>query len=245
MIPKVIHYCWFGRGDKPAKVRYCMDSWKKVLPDWTFMEWNEDNFDMSAWPYAAEAYEVGKYAFVSDVARLYALYTEGGVYLDTDVELLKPLDPFLGHVSFGGYERGTDLTTGLMGAEKGSIWVKEFLDLYEGKHFVQADGSLDLVTNVRRITEYMASVHGFRQDDSYQVLEGLITIYPGQYFSPLDPLTRKVIITSQTVAIHHYLASWEPDTPVAWFRKIVMRSLGVCAYDKIRTFKLKLFPKPW
>lgn len=245
MIPKVVHYCWFGRGEKPAKVRYCMASWKKVLPDWTFVEWNEDNFDISAWPYAAQAYEKRKFAFVSDVARLYALYREGGVYLDTDVELLKPLDPFLDHVAFGGYERGTDLTTGLIGAEKGSAWVKEFLDLYQGLPFVRADGSLDLTTNVRRITDHMASVHGFRQDDTFQDFEGLLTVYPGRYFSPLDPLTRKVKKTPETVAIHHYIASWEPQTPVLWFRKLVMRTLGVGAYDRIRAFKLKLFPKSW
>lgn len=245
MIPKIIHYCWFGRGEKPAEVRYCVDSWKKILPDWSFVEWNEDNFDMSPWPYAIEAYERRKYAFVSDIARLYALYMKGGVYLDTDVELLKPLDAFLGHTAFGGYERGTSITTGLIGAEKGSAWVKEFLALYEGRHFIQSDGSLDYTTNVRLITDYMASAHGFRKDDTYQEFDGLFTVYPGRFFSPLDPLTRRVKRTSETVAIHHYLASWEPQTPVLLFRKIIMRTFGVGMYDRIRAFKLKLFPKPW
>lgn len=245
MIPRIIHYCWFGRGQMPAKYRHCMESWKKVLPDWTFVEWNEDNFDISAWPYAREAYDIKKYAFVSDIARLYALYHEGGVYLDVDVELLKPLDPFLHHTAFGGYEGGKDITTGLIGAEKGSAWVKELLSLYEGKHFVLPDGRWDMTTNVRRISDYMAAAYGFKQDDSFQVIDGLVTIYPSSFFSPLNPSTLEVKRSPETVAIHYYTGSWEPRTPVLLFRKFVMRTLGVDAYNWIRAFKLKLFPKPW
>lgn len=244
MIPKIVHYCWFGRGKKPARVLSCIESWHRLLPGYSFREWNEDNFDISRWPYAKEAYESRKFAFVSDVARLYALYTEGGIYLDTDVELLKPLDPFLRHAAFAGFERGTDIGSGILGAEKGSTWIKENLDWYEGKHFRREDGSLDLTINVRRITDALLPL-GLRQDDSFQDFEGYLTVYPCEYFSPLDPLTRKVRKTENTVSVHHYLASWEPQTPVLLFRKLVMRTLGVAAYDKIRSFKLKLFPKPW
>ena len=244
MIPKTLHYCWFGRGPKPARVLSCLESWRKYLPDYTFVEWNEDNFEIDRWPYAREAYDNKKYAFVSDVARLYALYTQGGVYLDTDVELLGSLDPFLQHEAFTGYERGVDITSGVMGAKKGSPWIKENLDWYEGKHFQAEDGTLDLTINVRRITDFLVA-RGFRRDNTYQEIEGFVTVYPGDYFSPLDPLTRKIRKTENTVAIHHYLASWEPVTPVLLFRKLVMRTLGVEAYNCIRAVKLKLFPKAW
>lgn len=245
MIPKTVHYCWFGRGQKPAEAERCIRSWKKYLPDYKLKEWNEDNFDFSAWPYSLEAYKARKYAFVSDVARLYALYTEGGVYLDTDVELLGPLDPFLGHIAFTGFERERDVTTGLIGAEKGSAWIKELLDLYTGLPFLKADGTPDLTTNVRRITDFMVKAHKLQQNNVFQDFPGLVTIYPQEYFSPLDPLTRKVRRTAHTVAVHHYMASWEPQTPVHIFRKVIMRTLGVEAYNRMRRFKLKLFPKPW
>lgn len=245
MIPKVIHYCWFGRGPKPSEVERCMASWKRYLPDYTFQEWNEDNFDYAKWDYAREAYEARKFAFVSDLARLHALYTEGGIYLDTDVELLGSLNPFLEHVAFSGFEGGTNVTTGLMGAEKGSAWIKEFWDLYADATFVKADGTLDVTPNVRRITEHMVTAHRLRQDNTFQDFPGLVTLYPQEYFSPLNPLTRKVQKTKKTVAIHHYMASWETNTPVHVFRKLVIRTLGVKAYDSIRRFKLKLFPKPW
>lgn len=245
MIPKKIHYCWFGRGEKPATVRRCMDSWHKYLPDYEFVEWTEDSFDIDSYPFAREAYDKGKFAFVADVARLHALYTQGGIYLDTDVELFGSFDPFLCHQAFTGFERGRDITTGVIGAEKGNAWIRELLGLYDGKHFVQEDGTLDLSTNVRLITDYMVHSHGFVPEDSFQEPDGLVTIYPGEFFSPLDPLTRKVRKTPKTVAVHHYMASWEPRTPVNLFRKAVMRTFGVKAYDSIRTLKLKLFPKPW
>ena len=110
--------------------------------------------------------------------------------------------------------------------------------------FRKEDGTPDLTINVRRITDGLL-VRGLRQDDSFQDFEGYLTVYPGEYFSPLDPLTRKVRKTENTVSVHHYMASWEPQTPVLLFRKLVMRTFGVAAYDKIRAFKLKLFPKPW
>ena len=130
MIPKVIHYCWFGRGKMPEMALKCIESWKKYLPEYKIKEWNEDNFDLDMYPYVREAYDNRKFAFVTDVVRLYALYNEGGIYMDTDVEVLKSLDPFLHHNAFSGFEDDKNIPTGIMASEKGGRWAKENLDYY-------------------------------------------------------------------------------------------------------------------
>ena len=113
-IPKVIHYVWMGKGTKSEFMLRCIDSWKKYLPDYEIVEWNEERFDVRSNPYTEEAYNCKKWAFVSDYVRLYALYTEGGVYMDTDVEVIKPLDRFLEHPAFSGFESRTDIPTGII-----------------------------------------------------------------------------------------------------------------------------------
>lgn len=207
MIPKVIHYCWFGRGPKNDLANKCIESWKKFLPDYEIKEWNEDNFDLSKYKYAAEAYDNRKYAFVTDVVRLYALYTEGGVYMDTDVEVLKSFNPFLHHVMFSGFETDYTVPTGMMAAEKGSIWAKELLDQYNDRAFVMPDGSLDMTTNTKVITDYMVE-KGLILDNTYQDFPNLCTMYPADYFCPKDHTTGKIRITKNTVCIHHFAASW-------------------------------------
>lgn len=211
MIPKIIHYCWFGRGEMPELAKTCIASWKKFLPEYEIIEWNEDNFDLDAYPYAREAYDNRKFAFVTDVVRLYALYTQGGVYMDTDVEVLKPLDPFLHHVAFSGYENAIMVPTGIMASEKGGKWAKDNLDYYIGKHFVRDDGSFNMVTNVTTITNYMLPL-GLRQDNTYQDFPGLITMYPKDYFCPKSQDDGKIYLTDNTVTIHHYAQSWESKT---------------------------------
>lgn len=211
MIPKILHYCWFGKGELPDLAKKCIESWKKVLPEYEIKEWNEDNFNLDAYSYVREAYDNRKFAFVSDVVRLYALYTEGGVYMDTDVEVLKPFDPFLHHKAFSGYETTKMISTGIIGSEKGGEWVKNNLDYYTDKHFVNDDGSFNIVTNVTTITNYMISV-GLRQDNSYQDFSGLITIYPKDFFSPKSQDDGKIKLTDNTVTIHHYAQSWESKT---------------------------------
>ena len=208
MIPKIIHYCWFGRGEMPQLAKKCIRSWKKYLPDYQIKEWNEDNFDLSLFPYAKEAYERKKYAFVTDVVRLYALYYEGGIYMDTDVEVLKSLDPFLHNTAFSGFENATLVPTGIMASEKGGRWAKENLSYYEGKHFVDKDGKLNMVTNVTIITDYMLK-HGLVQNNTYQDFPGLITFYPNDYFCPKCYEDDKIYLTNNTVTIHHFGASWK------------------------------------
>ena len=152
MIPKVIHYCWFGKGKMPDLALKCLESWKKYCPDYVIKEWNEDNFDLDLYPYAREAYDNRKFAFVTDVVRLYALYHEGGIYMDTDVELVNSIDKFLHHTAFSGFESEKNVPTGIMASVKGGTWVQENLDVYTNRKFVNSDGTLDLTTNVYLIT---------------------------------------------------------------------------------------------
>lgn len=207
MIPKIIHYCWFGKGEMPELAKKCISSWKKYLPEYKFVLWNEYNFNLEQYPYAKEAYHRKKFAFVTDVVRMYALYNYGGVYMDTDVEILKPLDDFLNNQAFSGFESENFFPTGLMAAEKGSLWAKENLDWYDGKHFIKEDGSEDMTTNVIIIMNNMKK-YNVKLDNSFQVFENYFTLYPKDYFCPLDHKTRNLLLTENTVSIHHFMGSW-------------------------------------
>lgn len=209
MIPKVIHYCWFGRGEKPELAKKCIASWCKFLPDYEIKEWNEDNFDINCNQYVKEAYESRKFAFVTDYVRLYAIYTEGGVYMDTDVEVLKTFDPFLHHHAFSGFETDGNVPTGMMAGEKGSIWAKDLLDGYRNRKFIQDDGTFDMRTNTEVITSYMLS-KGLIQNNTYQDFPGLCTMYPADFFCPKDHRTGKIKCTKNSVCIHHFAGSWLP-----------------------------------
>lgn len=206
MIPKKIHYCWFGRGQMPPLARKCIESWRKFLPDYEIIEWNEDNFDLDAYPYAREAYDARKFAFVTDVVRLHALYTQGGIYMDTDVEVLKPLDSLLGFDAVSGFESSTQIPTGLMACLDGHALFKEMLDDYLGRHFIQADGTPDLTTNVTRITE-ICTRHGFKPNGKRQTVAGF-TLLPADYLCPKDFRTGEIHLTPNTLTIHHFSGSW-------------------------------------
>lgn len=233
MIPKIIHYCWFGRGQMPQLALDCIDSWKKILPEYEIKEWNEDNFDLDMYPYAREAYDNRKFAFVTDIVRLHALYTEGGVYMDTDVEILKPLDPYLHHSAFSGFEAEDRFPTGLMAAEKGSKWAKDNLDWYNEKHFVKEDGKLDTTTNVVIIMDVMKK-YNFRLDNTFQEVPGYFAIYPRDYFCPYEPSTKELIATENSVCIHHFAGSW---VSTKWYITILMKLLGKKWYWKIINLK--------
>ena len=209
MIPKIIHYCWFGRGKMPKLAKKCIKSWKRYCPDYEIKEWNEDNFDLDMYPYVREAYDNRKFAFVTDVVRLYALYHEGGIYMDTDVEVIKPLDPFLKHTAFSGFEDEENVQTGIMASEIGGLWAKENLDYYNGRHFIMEDGSIDKTTNVTIITNYMLK-HGLIQNNTFQDFPDLITMYPKDFFCPLSWKGKHGLITKNTVTIHHFAGSWLP-----------------------------------
>lgn len=209
MIPKIIHYCWFGKGKKPKLALKCIESWKKHLPDYKLKEWNEDNFDLDLYPYTREAYDNRKYAFVTDVVRLYALYNEGGIYMDTDVEVLKSLDKFLLHTAFSGFEDDIYIPTGIIGSKKNGTWIKNNLDLYNNQHFINNDGIIDLTTNVIRITNNLLQ-YGLKCNNTYQDFPNMVTIYEKDVFCPKSHIDGKIHITDRTTTIHHFLGSWMP-----------------------------------
>jgi hypothetical protein len=208
-IPKIIHYCWFGGNEKPDIVKKCIKSWKQNLTDYEIKEWNEDNFEVKNHSYVREAYESGKYAFVSDYVRVYALYNYGGIYLDTDVELFKSFDDLLNHDSFWGFEQGDFIATSTIGAVKGNKLIKRFLDSYQEKAFIRKDGSYDHSTNVALITDILKG-KGLVLDGSYQEISGLGTFYPQTFFSPYDYINCRKLITKDTYAMHYFYKSWLP-----------------------------------
>ena len=210
MIPKIIHYCWFGRGEKPKLAEKCIESWKKYCPEYTFVEWNEDSFDINCCAYVKEAYENKKFAFVTDYVRLYAMYTQGGIYMDTDVEVTKNLDSFLTHKAFSGFERQEYVPTGIMAAEKGLPIIKELLDYYIDRHFLKEDGTFDMTTNCKSITDIMLK-HGLILNGQLQTVADF-TFYPSEYFCPFDYRTGKVSRTTNTAAIHWFNKSWLPKS---------------------------------
>lgn len=215
MIPKIIHYCWFGGKPKPKSVKKCIKSWKKYCPDFEIKEWNESNFDINSFVYTKEAYQAHKMAFVADVARLKALCGDGGVYMDTDVELVKPLDPFMDLHGFACFESPGKINTGLLACEKGSKWASDNLEQYRNRHFVKADGTLDVTTNVLIISAYMEKL-GLNQSNEYQDFPGFFTIFPRTFFCPLDWNGGPSDFTPSTVAIHHFDGSWLSLDELFW-----------------------------
>jgi len=186
----------------------CIESWKKYLPDYELILWNEENFDINSNKFVKEAYEAKKWAFVSDYVRLFVLYNYGGIYMDTDVEVLKNLDGFLEHTAFSGYENDTLIPTGIMGAEKNNSWIKDLLKYYENLPFINHDGSFNTKPNTAIITKLTTEKYGFNAEKGFQVLKGGLTIYPKDYFCPKSYYDGRVTVTENTYTIHHFSASW-------------------------------------
>jgi len=207
MIPKKIHYCWFGGKPLPVDARRCIESWKKFLPDYEIIEWNESNFDIASNRYVREAYESRKFAFVTDYVRLYALVKEGGIYMDTDVEVLKSFDPFLHHTAFSGFENNNYVPTGMMASEKGGAWVTELLHEYDDRRFIRDDGSFDMTTNTCLITRNMEN-HGLVRNNTFQDFPGFVTFYPSDFFCPKDHRDGLIRLTVNSACIHHFAGSW-------------------------------------
>ena len=209
MIPNKIHYCWFGGKPLNQLGQKCLASWKKYFPDYEIIEWNESNFDVNCCQYVREAYEAKKWAFVSDYARFKILYEQGGVYFDTDVEVIKPFDEILEKGNFMGCENKVSAVNPGLGlaVAPGLGLIKEILDDYEKDSFINADGSLDLTTIVTRTTDILKR-HGLKNVNKIQTVAE-VNVYPVEYFCPVDMSTGKIEITPNTYSIHRYAGSWE------------------------------------
>jgi hypothetical protein len=215
MIPKIIHYCWFGGNPLPELAKKCITSWKHFFPDYEIKEWNESNYNVYKIPYISEAYSAKKYAFVSDYARFDILYTYGGIYFDVDVEVIKPFDAILQNGGFMGLESVGKIAAGLgigcnaglgIGCNAGLGIVYQILEFYATIHFLNSDGSYNLHTVVEYVTAILKE-QGLKDENTIQHLDGL-TIYPVEYFCPKSFVTGKLKITENTYSIHHYDGSW-------------------------------------
>lgn len=225
MIPKIIHYCWFGGNPLPESAKKCIASWRKFLPDYEIKEWNESNFDVNIIPYTAEAYKAKKYAFVSDYARFYILYKYGGLYFDTDVEVIRNMDDIISRGPFMGCEgeakqsvngtRDKATTLGVapglgLGVNPGLGLYKEILDSYTHRHLFSWLGKIGVT--VVTITTEIIKRHKLEYDSNgIAHCEGIF-IYPPEYFCPKNYKTGELHITDNTRTIHHYSATWSKNT---------------------------------
>ena len=231
MIPKVIHYCWFGHNPLPPLAIKCIESWKKYLPDYEIKEWNEDNFDVNIIPYTSEAYAAGKFAFVSDYARFWILYHYGGIYFDTDVEVIRPMDDIIERGPFMGCERDAKygatmlVNPGLgLGVNPGLGLYKKLLDYYDTMHF---DPDHITITIVGHTTKMLRAM-GLEEKCGIQQVAG-VWIYPNEYFCPVDIVTKKLHVTEHTRTIHHYAASWITKT----FKQHIIKCIQSALPEKV------------
>lgn len=231
MIPKIIHYCWFGGNPLPKSAKKCIRSWEKFFPDFEIKEWNEQNFNVNCIRYTKEAYERKKYAFVSDYARFYILYQFGGLYFDTDVEVIKPMDDLIAKGAFMGIEKDADkvgVAAGLgLAAEPNMAIYKKIIDHYKQESFVNEKGEQNPGTVVKHITDLLVQ-HNFILKDEIQHVAN-IWIYPNEYFNPLEDATGKLNITSNTRSIHWYSKTWVDNYgPIRiWTTRWIHRIFGI------------------
>lgn len=246
MIPKIIHLCWLSGDEYPPLIKKCIGSVYAKLPDYEIKIWTKDNFDINSVLWVKQAFESKKYAFAADYIRFWSLYNYGGIYLDSDVEVLKSFDDFLNCESFTGFEYLNIPEAAVVGAEKGCEWIKSCLDWYDGKSFISEDGEMkkDVVPRLVKLT--LEKKYGQKIEDNgkIQKLDGL-TIYPYFYFSPKNYFTGKIKTRAETVCVHRFASAWGPNKKRKWtlaVHNIVIHLLGKKLHDKI--FRLvKPFPE--
>ena len=222
-IPKKIHYCWFGGTEKPEYVKKCIASWRKFCSDFEVVEWNENNFDVQINDYVKEAYKNKRWGFVSDYVRCFVVEKNGGVYFDTDVELIKPIDDLLKYDAFFATEDGKYINTGIgFGATKGNHILKEIINEYDKISYYKENGKEDLTTCPVRNADTIRRFYPNVDFDKLNVVDD-IAFLPKEYFCPLDYETRKLNITKNTYGIHHFSGSWQ--TPFEKVRRDIKRRL--------------------
>ena len=214
-IPKKIHYCWFGNGEMADKDKKCIESWHKFCPDYEIIKWDESNYDISKNKYMQQAYNEKKWGFVPDFARLDIIYNEGGIYLDTDVEVIRNIDELLVNEAFMGFESGKYVNPGSgFGAIKKCKEIKELLKIYNNIDFYNSDGSINLTPSPILHTKFLIN-QGLKANNEMQIINGL-KIYPTEYFSPMDYETGIINKTEKTYSIHRYNMSWVDENKKKW-----------------------------
>lgn len=237
MIPKIIHFCWLSDDLFPKKIQRCINSWKKQLPDYQIIHWNLKNFDIHCNKWVEQAFENGDYAFVADYVRFYALYTMGGIYLDSDVEVLDSFDNFLKYKSFFGYEYTGLPEAAVVGAEKGSSWLKNALDWYEANSFINNNGSKN------RVIAPLILKYAFEKEISYSLIDDESEheyeenlILPYDYVSPKNGFSGMIYDSENTVCIHHFNSAWLKPGIVRKIKKIIhlflIKILGKIGYNR-------------
>lgn len=247
MIPKKIHFCWLSGDEYPPLIKFCIETWKRVLPDYEIILWDTNRFDINSIPWVKEAYEAKKYAFAADYIRYYALYTEGGIYLDSDVEVLKSFTPLLGSRSFVGFEAATEMVeAAIVASEPDMPWCKAIMDFYVDRHFDPAMDKAQFLAPVIAGNILRAMYPDFPTSMPTQPIflsSGDIAVYPAHYFSPIKFDIEKNYSNSKmssskysknkdTYCIHRFNASWtsKPSTKIQlWdkFKKQLTSLLGV------------------
>lgn len=211
-IPKIIHLCWFGNGQFDDKMKFCMETWEKFCPEYKVMKWDEESFDLSSCLYAKQAYEKKRWAFVTDYVRFKVLELYGGIYLDTDMQLLKSLDEFLGDDAFFSFKQLVGemklytLTSGIIGSKRANPLFKPLIDEFESRSYINENGEEDMKPVAAFLTDILVS-HGFAQNNELQKRDG-IAVYPNEYLCPTLLKGGKIVTTENTAAIHHFTGTW-------------------------------------
>lgn len=265
MIPKIIHYCWFGRNPKGMVEKKCIASWKKFCPDFQIIEWNEDNYDLASAPmFVRQAIEAKKWAFATDYIRLKVVYDYGGIYMDTDVELVKPLDSLLENKAYFGLiysNSAISIASGLgFGAEKHTECLRKLMSIYESEPFLLLNGEKNMTANLAKETAFFQK-YGLIRENREQLLADTIHVYPTEYFNPIHWGEKKPNLTERTVSIHWSTASWWDNARVRKLfgsgkmyrcimsilrfpNRIALMLLGRERYEKTKKKLKSMFNKP-
>lgn len=241
-IPRKIHYCWFGGAPLPPLIQQCIDSWKAYCPDYEIIRWDESTFDVQSNRYTSEAYAAKKWAFITDYVRLYALYHQGGIYLDTDVELYRPIDRFLSEEAFTGFETNDSPVTAIMGSRPHHPLFKELLDYYQDRSFYQ-NGTMDLTPNTAVISGIFRT-KGLKLNGRKQTVSGC-TIYPAIVFCPNNLLRVFRMHSRRSYCVHHFMGSWgaTPRTAQRSFPQRVRMYLVKVLRNTVGTRRLSAYRK--